>query len=248
MRNRLTATRRRVGRKRDDHRIVYQGASWCLSYPDDDLLGRLPMLAAALDEQPDSAAVRTLRGVVEHLAAADPATARQNYVDVFDMTRRHTLYLTYWTDGDTRRRGTSLGAFKQRYRDSGFLVDTHGELPDYLPMVLEFAARVDAEGGHTLLVENRPALELIRIALDERDSPYADVLAAVCATLPGASPAGKATALAMAAAGPAVEAVGLDSSGPAMSGPPPSGPGGRKLLPLYTSNDDSADRLGPIRW
>ncbi|MFC0313964.1 nitrate reductase molybdenum cofactor assembly chaperone [Gordonia phosphorivorans] len=235
MRNPLTATRRRAGLARDDHRVVYQVASLCLGYPDDDLLARLPLLAAALDEQPASASATALRRVVDHLTGVDPAVARQNYVDVFDLTRRHTLYLTYWSDGDTRRRGTSLGGFKQRYRDSGFLVDTHGELPDYLPMVLEFAARVDPATGHTMLVENRPALELIRMALDERHSPYADVLTAICATLPGASPADKATALSLATAGPATESVGLE-------------PGGRKLLPLYTSNDDSADRLGPIRW
>ena len=66
-----------------------------------------------------------------------------HYVREFDLGRRHALHLCYWTDGDTRRRGEVLGNFKQAYRQSDILVDTHGELPDYLPMVLEFAARVD---------------------------------------------------------------------------------------------------------
>ncbi len=212
---------------RSDSRIVHQVASWCLSYPDDELLARVPLLDAALAEQPRDEATRALTRFLEHLSVVDPAAARASYVDVFDLSRRQTLYLTYWSDGDTRRRGEALGAFKQCYRDSGFLVDTHGELPDYLPMVLEFSARVDREAGRALLIENRPALELIRLSLAERDSPYADVMVAVCATLPGASPADKAAALALQTAGPATESVGLTIGG----GAP------RRLLPLYTNEE-----------
>ena len=113
-------------------------------------------------------------------------------------SRRQTLYLTYWSDGDTRRRGEALAAFKQRYRRAGFLVDTHGErATDYLPMVLEFAARVDPVAGHDLPRRVPGSIELIRLALQEAGSPYADVLVSVCATLPGQSPPDKAAALAM---------------------------------------------------
>lgn len=215
------------GTSKVDARIVYQVASVCLGYPDDDLLARVPLLTAALAEQPESEATAALTRFVDQLAGLNPLDARASYVEVFDLSRRQTLYLTYWSDGDTRRRGEALGAFKQRYRDSGFLVDTHGELTDYLPMVLEFAARVDLDAGRELLIENRPAVELIRLSLTDRDSPYADVLRAVCATLPGPSPADTATALALQTAGPATEAVGLTSTG-------------RKLLPLHTAQDLSS--------
>ena len=90
------------------------------------------------------------------LDARCPCRARRlagGYVDTFDLSRKHALYLSYWTDGDTRRRGEVLGRFKTAYRSSGAVVDTHGELTDYLPMVLEFAARVDAEAGVALLQE-----------------------------------------------------------------------------------------------
>lgn len=214
---------------RSDDRVVHQVASWCLTYPDDELLSRVPLLEAAVAEQPRDEATRALARFLDHLAVVDPDAARQAYVDVFDLSRRQTLYLTYWSDGDTRRRGEALGAFKQRYRDSGFLVDTHGELPDYLPMVLEFGARVDHAAGRELLIANRPALELIRLSLAERDSPYADLLVAVCATLPGASPADTAAALALQTVGPATESVGLTIGG----GAP------RRLLPLYTNEETS---------
>ena len=58
-----------------------------------------------------------------------------------------------------------LGSFKAAYRQSDVLVDTHGELPDYLPMVLEYAARVDLEAGRGLLGRYRASLEMLRFGL-----------------------------------------------------------------------------------
>lgn len=139
---------------------------------------------------------------------------QRHYVDVFDLNRRRSLYLSYWTDGDTRRRGEVLASFKQRYRDSGFLVDTHGELPDFLPMVLEYAALVDPRGGEDLLVDYRAAVELLRFALLDIDTCYADVLAAVCATLPGPAPTDRDQVRAMAQSGPPTEFVGLEPYDP----------------------------------
>ncbi|MFZ2242459.1 MAG: nitrate reductase molybdenum cofactor assembly chaperone [Gordonia amarae] len=167
-----------------DWRVVHQVASWCLSYPDDQLLELLPTLRAALDEQPDSEPVALLAGVVDTLLTTSPDDLRHSYVDVFDLSRKHTLYLTYWTDGDTRRRGEALAAVKQLYRDSGFVTDLRGELPDHLPIVLEFCARADPEGGVAFLGRYRTALEQIGRALRDRCSGYADVLTALVLTLP----------------------------------------------------------------
>lgn len=204
-------------------RVAYQTASWCLGYPDTDLIERLPMLRAALAEQRGSEPVQLLSGFVDHLAATPLETLTRHYVEVFDLSRKHALYLSYWTDGDTRRRGEVLGTFKQRYRDSGFLVQTGGELPDFLPMVLEYAALVDPDGGYDLLQAYRPSLELLRIALEEERTPYADVLIAVCATLPGASPADRSAVMRMAGAGPPTESVGLEPYDP-------------RLLPMHDAN------------
>ena len=197
-------------RSRDaDARVVHLVAALCLDYPTPEQVERLPQLAAALAEQPSTPAVTALSGLVDHLSGTPLAELQRAYVDVFDLSRKQTLYLSYWTDGDTRRRGEVLGRFKAAYRAGGFLVDTHGELPDYLPMVLEFAARVDPEAGRELLQAYRPSLELMRIGLQEKDSPYAAALVAVCAGLPGESPADRAAVQAMAgAAGPSVELVG----------------------------------------
>jgi nitrate reductase delta subunit len=143
----------------------------------------------------------------------EPSTIQTHYVDVFDLSRKHSLYLSYWTDGDTRRRGEVLATFKQRYRRSDFLVDTGGELPDYLPMVLEYAAIVDPVDGTALLQKYRSSVELLRLALEECGTPYAGVLTAVCSTLPGPSPVDRKAVMAMAAAGPPTETVGLEPYG-----------------------------------
>jgi nitrate reductase delta subunit len=214
-----------------DWRVVHQVASWCLDYPDAELVGRLDLLRQALDEQAPSDPVDRLRSFVDHAAARPLADLVDDYVRLFDLSRRQTLYLTYWTDGDTRRRGGTLAAFKQRYRDSGFACDLRGELPDHLPLVLEYAAVADAVGGRELLEEHRASIELIRLALVEQETAYADVLTAVCGTLPGPSPTTRAGAMALASApaasGPPVESVGIEMLGLPTLGPPAATEGAR---------------------
>ena len=189
-------------------RVVRQAASYLLAYPDQVLVDRVPVIRAALAEQ----RVTTLDAFLDHVESSPLEVLERQYVEVFDLSRRHALYLSYWTDGDTRRRGEVLARFKAAYRASGFLVDTSGELPDYLPMVLEYAAVADPEGGEALLREYRPSLELLRIGLVEDETPYAAVVTAVCATLPGASPADRAAVQAMVG-GPPTETVGLEPIG-----------------------------------
>jgi nitrate reductase delta subunit len=192
--------------------VVYLAAAWCLSYPDEDLIAKLPLMRAALAEFPG--AVQDFDGVLDLLEASEPMEIQAHYVREFDLGRRHALHLSYWTDGDTRRRGEVLGNFKKAYRQSDILVDTHGELPDYLPMVLEYAARVDLAAGRELLIRYRASLEMLRFGLLRDELPHARILQAICATLPGKSPADEQAVMRMAGYGPPTEAVGLDPYDP----------------------------------
>jgi nitrate reductase delta subunit len=192
--------------------VIYQAASVCLSYPDDAVLGSAPLIAAALRESAPKAAA-SFAPLLTWWEQTPTQQVREAYVETFDMSKRHALYLSYWTDGDTRRRGMVLADLKQRYRDAGLAVSGTGELPDYVPLVLEFARHRPGEGA-ALMQEYRASLELIRIALAERGSPYAEVVASVCATLPGRSPADRQQAMALAAAGPPTESVGLEPYDP----------------------------------
>ncbi|MFC5213086.1 nitrate reductase molybdenum cofactor assembly chaperone [Streptomyces coerulescens] len=151
--------------------VLYQAAALCLTYPDEDFRARLPLLREAAPQ---------LREFTDHAAVTPPDELAAHYVQVFDFKNRHSLYLTWWLDGDTRRRGMSLLRFKEVYRAHG-LEFTHEELPDFLPAVLEFASRT---GNTDLLLEHRDCLEQLRSRLTDFGTPYASVLDAVCATLP----------------------------------------------------------------
>ena len=192
--------------------VVYLAAAWCLSYPDGELVERVPLVRAALSEFPG--ALPEFAPVLDLLEATPPMDLQAQYVREFDLGRRHALHLSYWTDGDTRRRGEVLGFFKEAYRRSGVLVDLDGELPDYLPMVLEFAARVDGAAGRELLQRYRASLEMLRLGLLRDNLPHARILAAICATLPGKSPQDEQEVMRMAGYGPPSESVGLDPYDP----------------------------------
>ncbi len=139
------------------------------------------------------------------------AELQRHYVEIFDMRRRCSLFLTSWTHGDTRNRGMALIYFKEIYKDAGVKMSEE-ELPDHLAVVLEFAALVDPVEGNLLLGEHRAPIELIRNALHGAHSIYAHVLDSVVATLPAMTPEIEARALALALSGPPQEFVGLSGA------------------------------------
>lgn len=157
--------------------VLYQAAALCLTYPDDDLVNRLPLVREAAPQ---------LREFADHAINTPLAELTEHYVRVFDLKNRHSLYLSWWTDGDTRRRGMSLVRFQDVYRAHG-LEFSGEELPDFLPAVLEFTART---GDLGLLTDHRDGLGQLRTRLHDFGTPYASVLDAVCAALPTA-PAGR---------------------------------------------------------
>jgi nitrate reductase delta subunit len=214
--------------------VLCQAASVLLQYPDEYVRERFPVVVAALGELPPSDARDRLLEVVRELAARPELELAEHYVQVFDRRRRCSPYLTWWSDGETRRRGGSLAALKERYRMAGLELG-EGELPDYLPVVLEYAA-LDLADGLAVLQEHRAGLELLRLALQDARTPYAGVLTAVCALLPGASPQDRAAAQRLARSGPPEESVGLEPFGAhtghddGLVGPP--APGHRRELGL----------------
>lgn len=194
-----------------------QAAALVLAYPQAELLDRLDLIESALNE---TSAVEQFAAVLNHLRTHALSELQSFHVQEFDLSRRHALHLTYWTEGDTRRRGEVLAEIKGTYRESGLLVDLAGELPDHLPVVLEFAV-ADPERGLALLQQFRASLELIRIGLAADDLPHAGVIAAICALLPGESPRTRAEVQAQYGQARPVEFVGLNElTGPGRPGAP----------------------------
>jgi len=190
---------------------AYKLASGLLQYPTVALfdgLGELDTFAATTSPRPARAAFARF---LAWLRATDPADVAQHYVQTFDLRRRCALYLTYYRYGDTRKRGLAMVAIKTAYRDAGF-IPSEDELPDYLPMVLDFAAL--AARGQRLLRSRRTDLELLRRALAKAESPYEDVVAAVCAQLPRLGRRELAQVLTAWESGPPHEEVGLEPFAP----------------------------------
>lgn len=190
------------------HRVVWQAASLLLAYPDEHHAHRLATVDALLSHlggDPHALLART----AAELRSYDLLRAATEYVDTFDMGACATMYLTYWTAGDTRNRGSHMLAFRQAYRDAG-VNPPEGEAADYLPVVLEFAATVNPVVGRRLLVDHRVPIDVIGRALESSGSLYAHVLAAVCRTLPQATDSEVRQAGRLAEAGPPAESVGLE--------------------------------------
>ena len=188
----------------------YKLASVLLQYPTRAVFDGLDELDAAARSGP-RAARGHLAAFLAWLRATPPHEVAQHYVETFDLRRRSALYLTYYRHGDTRRRGMALLAFKTAYRAAG-LEPAGAELPDYLPVVLDFAAV--APGGEDLLRRHRADLELLRRALHEAGTPYARVVDAVCAQLPRLARRDLLRVRAAEQQGPPAEDVGLEPFAP----------------------------------
>jgi nitrate reductase delta subunit len=200
-----------IGRRRAVR--PYKLLSVLLRYPDESLVGGIAEITAAIQALPRSPARDALDRFDSYLAARDARELAQTYVETFDLQRRTSLYLTYYLHGDTRKRGMALLRLKRLYAAAGFELAT-AELPDFLPLLLEFAALAPDSLGESLLEEQRPAIELIRSGLHDAGSPYAHLLDALGACLPRLTPLERERIRRLAADGPPSEQVGLQPFAP----------------------------------
>ncbi|MFF7646087.1 nitrate reductase molybdenum cofactor assembly chaperone [Streptomyces canus] len=186
--------------------------SLLLQYPDTELTAARTELTTVVGSLPATSGAEHLARFTDWFAAQDPEVLERHYVEMFDLRRKSSLYLTYYLHGDTRRRGMALLTLNQRYKAAGWDTDG-GELPDHLPVVLEFAALAGPGGGEAPLRQHRRGLELIHRALTDSASPYRHVLAALLTLLPPPTEADRAEVARLVAEGPPNEEVGLDPYG-----------------------------------
>lgn len=154
--------------------------AWLLRYPDAELRATAPALAEALHAENALGMERLaeIDALIERLRGLPALAAEAEYVDLFDRSRRSSLHLFEHVHGDSRDRGSAMVDLAQTYERAG-LVFGGGELPDYLPVVLEFASTQPARQAKAFLQETAHLVKAIFTALAERGSAYASVLAAV---------------------------------------------------------------------
>ncbi|GIP44425.1 putative nitrate reductase molybdenum cofactor assembly chaperone NarJ [Paenibacillus sp. J45TS6] len=123
--------------------------------------------------------LQTLAGeCIASFAGMDAEAITSAYVKTFDFNKKSNLYLTYGQLGEDRERGPALLRLKQLYEEEDMIMDTD-ELPDFLPLVLEYVAVAEMDRGIGLLVSFRKALEQLQSALDKQNSPYRYVMEAI---------------------------------------------------------------------
>ncbi len=155
-----------------------------LGYPDAGLRELVPDLQKVLvEEQVVSAArLRGLGMLLGSMIDQDITETEQAYVDLFDRGRATSLHLFEHVHGDSRDRGPAMIDLVKTYEQAGMWLDPQkvgGELPDYLPVVLEFVSTLPEAAMRDFIGEIAHILNAIHAALIKRRSLYAHALAAV---------------------------------------------------------------------
>lgn len=151
-----------------------------LGYPDDTLRAALDEIEAVVTEESalSKEARAGLQALIRQLRRGDAFEIEARYVDTFDRGRATSLHLFEHVHGDSRDRGPAMVDLLQTYEQAGLYL-APGELPDFLPVVLEFAATQDAAVARDFLGEMAHILNALHTALAQRQSPYAAAIAAV---------------------------------------------------------------------
>jgi nitrate reductase delta subunit len=151
-----------------------------LSYPGSEVRRHLPEMREILRRERalPSRRLGELEALIARLQRADPLDAEAEYVQLFDRGRGTSLHLFEHVHGDSRDRGPAMIDLAQTYEKAGLLL-APGELPDYLPVVLEFASTQPPREAGAILGEMAHILSAIFGALQKRDSVYASALGAL---------------------------------------------------------------------
>lgn len=160
--------------------MVYRALGALLQYPTPELVGAAGDIAALVEcERTLSTSTRAAIGrLAAKLTIEDPLAAQEAYVGLFDRSRSLSLHLFEHVHGESRDRGQAMVNLAAHYEANGYSIDAN-ELPDYLPLFLEFLSLVEPKDAARLLGDVVHILAAIRVRLERRDSGYAGVFKAL---------------------------------------------------------------------
>ena len=188
-----------VEQSRESRAATFMIAAALLDYPGQEWDDILTEVASTLAQLPAEAAAEFSQFLEEA------------YVETFDQKRRCCLELTYYATGDTRQRGIALTIVRDLYAAVGWQLE-NDQLPDYLPNILELAARTEGEEHElveAMLASHREGVEILHAALLSLSSPWAHVVAALRMALPEVDDATFARMQTLVRQGPPTEMVGM---------------------------------------
>ncbi len=151
-----------------------------LTYPNAELLAQTGALKEVLIED-GFLKKKTLKGLsafLDDFGSADLMQVQESYVEIFDRGRAHCLHLFEHVHGESRFRGQAMLDLSERYAEKGLIIGV-GELPDFLPVFLEFISICDPEEGLETLSQAAPVIATIGEKLKRKKSGYSHVFAAI---------------------------------------------------------------------
>jgi nitrate reductase delta subunit len=150
-----------------------------LLYPDERLMEALPEIIGILRGPELPPTERDgVQSFLERLAATDLLEAQSEYVSLFDSSPSLSLYLFGHVHGDSRKRGQAMVDLMEDYRRMGLDMRTD-ELPDFLPVFLEYASLHQPAQARALLGEIAEVVSLLATRLERRGTPYSAVMRAI---------------------------------------------------------------------
>ena len=152
---------------------MFKILSLLLSYPRQEWLAHLAEIQAFLPAESSSA--EQLQTLFTYLRTHDEIELQEAYVSTFDRNRSHALHLFEHLHGEDRARGQAMVDLLNEYQNHGF-EPLENELPDYLPLFLEFLAHIDQEEAKNYLADAVHVIAHIAGNLHKNNSPYAVVL------------------------------------------------------------------------
>ena len=152
---------------------VLKIASLLLSYPTQELQDEISAIVTVLNDEPLASRQRKqLIKLARDIAALGLYDAQERYVFLFDRTRTLSLHLFEHVHGESRDRGQAMVDLKDMYEAQDFEINAK-ELPDYLPLFLEYLSTCPPSEAHELLGQTKHILTVLRERLKKRKSVYA---------------------------------------------------------------------------
>jgi nitrate reductase delta subunit len=157
---------------------VFKALSALLTYPTEELKAEAGGIRDAIDRVPEVAARQLLHELIDEIARGDLYDLQERYVLLFDRTRSLSLHLFEHVHGESRDRGQAMIDLATLYREHGLSIGTT-ELPDYLPLFLEFLSTLPLAEACGLLEQPGHIISAIGDRLRKRESAYAAVFDAL---------------------------------------------------------------------
>ncbi|MDZ5605606.1 nitrate reductase molybdenum cofactor assembly chaperone [Bacillus pseudomycoides] len=157
---------------------AFSCSSFLLSYPEPGWREALSELQENIDTITHDEIRTTLTSFIKQALEKTNDQLINSYVYTFDFGKKTNLYLTYMNTGEQRERGIELLELKQHYQNAGFAV-TDKELPDYLPLLLEFLANANEEDSAPIMKKYTKNIQALHQQLKEADCMYEPIVASI---------------------------------------------------------------------